>query len=345
MNEHGVHRISWEEKMSGAGRSTVASITALALAVGLVAVSSAASAGSAALPHGGRVVATIPIPAGYGGLVVGEGAVWAMNDATSTLTRIDPQTNAVAASITVNAVKECPRFVCGELAVGDGAVWIPRASDNAVSRIDVANNKVVATIPVGPRPTATAVTPGAVWVANAGGPTVSRIDPATNDVVATIRIGQARAASDRANMTVAAGAIWVTVPNLRSVVRIDPATNKVTGRLKLALQPCAFVLAVGTRLWASSGGCGGDVGRGDLRRIKPLPTVTGFRQPIGLAFAFGSVWVADVDRKTIDRVNPRTGRIVARLRVGGYPVRLGVGFDSLWVRDDTGRVLRIQPQR
>jgi hypothetical protein len=26
-------------------------------------------------------------------------------------------------------------------------------------------------------------------------------------------------------------------------------------------------------------------------------------------------------------------------------VRLGVGFGSLWVRDDTGRVLRIEPQR
>jgi hypothetical protein len=47
----------------------------------------------------------------------------------------------------------------------------------------------------------------------------------------------------------------------------------------------------------------------------------------------------------IDRVDERTGRVVARLRVGGYPVRLGVGFGSVWVRDDTGRVLRINPER
>jgi hypothetical protein len=66
--------------------------------------------------------------------------------------------------------------------------------------------------------------------------------------------------------------------------------------------------------------------------------------PIGLAVGFGSLWVADLDSEVIDRVNERTGRIVGRLRVGGYPVRLGIGFGSVWVRDDTGRVLRITPQ-
>jgi len=66
--------------------------------------------------------------------------------------------------------------------------------------------------------------------------------------------------------------------------------------------------------------------------------------PIGLAAGFGSVWVADLDSKAIDRISPRTGRIVARLPVGGLPVRLAVGFGSVWVRDDTGRVLRIKPK-
>jgi DNA-binding beta-propeller fold protein YncE len=126
--------------------------------------------------------------------------------------------------------------------------------------------------------------------------------------------------------------------------RIDPATNKVTARLKLSSQPCAFVVADRTRIWASGGSCGAYVARSDLRTKKPMSTVTGFLQPVGLAFAFGSVWVADVVRKTIDRISPRTGRIVARLPVGGFPVRLAVGFGSVWVRDDTGRVLRIDPR-
>ena len=46
----------------------------------------------------------------------------------------------------------------------------------------------------------------------------------------------------------------------------------------------------------------------------------------------------------IDRVNLRTRKIVARLPVRGVPISLAVGFGSVWVRDDTGRVLRIKPQ-
>jgi hypothetical protein len=44
----------------------------------------------------------------------------------------------------------------------------------------------------------------------------------------------------------------------------------------------------------------------------------------------------------VDQIDPRTGRLVARLPVGGIPVRLGVGFGSVWVNDDAGRVLRIE---
>ncbi len=54
---------------------------------------------------------------------------------------------------------------------------------------------------------------------------------------------------------------------------------------------------------------------------------------------------ADLGTRQIVRVNPKTGRVVGRLGLRGLPVRLAVGFGSLWVRDDSGRVLRIKPQR
>jgi len=43
--------------------------------------------------------------------------------------------------------------------------------------------------------------------------------------------------------------------------------------------------------------------------------------PIGLAAGFGSVWVADLDSKGIDRISPRTGRLVAMnpgLQIAGW---------------------------
>jgi YVTN family beta-propeller protein len=335
-------------------RSTVASVASLALAIVVVAAAAAtASARSAALPRGGKVIATISIPKGFGGFALGEDAVWAMSDAVSTLTRIDPQRNAVAASIKVASVKACPPYVCGEPAAGNGAVWVPRASDNTVSRIDLSSNSVTATIPVGPQPTAIAVTPGAVWVANSGGPSISRIDPATNQVVATIRVGPASACCSPMNMTAAGAAVWVTVPKLAAVVRVDPASNKAAATIRLSPrlsgQPCGFVVADRTGVWASGAHCFARSGAGVVTRIdprtnKPTKTVTGFMAPIGLALGYGSLWVADIERKAIDRVNPRTGRIIARLPVGGIPIRLAIGFGAVWVRDDTGRVLRIKPQ-
>jgi YVTN family beta-propeller protein len=332
---------------------TGSAVTALALLMCGTAVGVAASANDAALPRGGEVVAKIPIPKGYGGFAVGEGAVWALSDDVSTLSRIDPQRNAVVARIKVTPKNPCPAYVCGEPAAGAGAVWVPRASDNSVSRVDLATNAVTAVIPVGAHPTATVVGAGAVWVANSGGsrngriegPSISRIDPATN-AVTTIGLGPARAASDAESVAWGAGSIWAGVPGIRSIVRIDPQTNAVTVRIRVSTLPCASLAADAHAVWASTGHCTpSSIARIDPSTNKQTQTVKGEITPIGLALGLGSLWVADIDRKTIDRVNPRTGRIVGRLPVGGIPIRLGIGFGSVWVRDDTGRVLRIKPTR
>ena len=254
----------------------------LACAIALAAATSA-SARHEALPRGGKVIARVSIPEGYGGLTVGEGAVWVINDLLSTLTRVNPQGNRVAARIKVELAQPCPPYVCGEPAVGNGAVWVPRVSDNAVSRIDLASNAVTATIPVGRQPIATAVTPGAVWVLNGGGPTVSRIDPSTNRVVATIRVGPTRARADRGSVTAGAGSVWVGVPGLRSVVRLDPATNKVTATIRLSDAPCGFLVASTRAVWASGAACSGTITRIDPRTNRQTGTVTGALAPIGLA--------------------------------------------------------------
>ena len=105
--------------MNRVSRATVASVAALACTV--AAVASAGATSSAGLPRGGKVVARLSIPQGTGGLAVGEGAVWAMSSAVSTLTRIDPARNAVVARIKVKPVRACPQFPqsCGDAAAGE----------------------------------------------------------------------------------------------------------------------------------------------------------------------------------------------------------------------------------
>jgi YVTN family beta-propeller protein len=255
------------------------------------------------LPRGGAVVARIPLgrgapaPLGGGALTVGEGAVWAMSNAESTLMRIDPARNAVVARIKVNPPDTA--------AAGNGAVWLTYPSDD----------------------------------------TVSRIDPATNRVVATIRVGPKRACcAEHMSLTASGGALWVAVPNGNEIVRIDPTTNDVVETLKLPYSPCAFLVADQSAVWSAGGACADHVGRIDIR-TKTLTASVAEPHAVGLALAFGSLWAAVIDSANLDRIDPHSGRLVARLHVGGTPVRVGVGFGSIWVDDDNGRVLRIRPAR
>jgi YVTN family beta-propeller protein len=293
------------------------------------------------LPRGGTVVARIPLgrgapaPLGGGALTVGEGAVWAISDIESTLMRIDPARNAVVAHIKVSPPSA--------MAAGDGAVWLSHPSSDTVSRIDPATNTVTASIHVGSQPDGIAISPGAVWVANNGGPSVSRIDPATNRVVATIRIGPKRACcSVHMNLTATGGKLWVAVPNAEEIVRINPTTNDLVATLKLSYPPCASLAADQSGVWSAGGSCADEVGRIDAR-TNTLTARVGEPHPVGLALAFGSIWTAVIDSGNLDRIDPHSRRLTARLHVGGTPVRLGVGFGSIWVNDDNGRVLRIQP--
>jgi YVTN family beta-propeller protein len=289
-----------------------------------------------ALPHGGKVVASIPVPPEGGAFAAGEGAVWQMIDSDSTLLRIDPERNAVVARIKVSPAEAA--------AAGEGAVWLSHPASDTVSRIDPATNEKIATIPVGSYPAGLAVSAGAVWVANSFDPSVSRIDPATNRVVATIRVGpKAACCAEHMSVYASPAAVWVAVPQANRLVRINPATNRVVAGVKLPFCPGAFLEADAVGVWSTGGGCGDVVARIDPRTRRMTARVYE-PHPVGLGLAFGSVWTAVLDSATVDRIDPRSGRVVGRLHVGGIPVRLAVGFGSIWVNDGNGRVLRIQPQ-
>jgi YVTN family beta-propeller protein len=269
-------------------------------------------------------------------LTVGLGAAWAMSDVGPTLMRIDPARNAVVARIKVSSPPE-------STAVGDGAIWLTYPSSDAVSRIDPATNKVTAKIHVGPQPAGIALSPSAVWVANAGGPSVSRIDPATNKLVKTIRVGpKLTCCFEHMSLATVPGALWVAVPNGNKIVRIDPATNRIVESIKLPYSPCASLVADESGVWSAGGGCADVVGRIDPGSGE-LAAKVSEPHPVGLALASGSVWAAVIDSADVDQIDPQTGRLSARLHVGGTPVRLAVGFGSVWVNDDNGRVLRIRP--
>src|SRR5205823_1435675 len=120
-----------------------------------------------------------------------------------------------------------------------------------------------------------------------------------------------------------------------------PTSLKVVARITVPFGPCGFLVVGAGRLWSAGGGCADVVGGVDPR-TGGLTSRVYEPHPVGLAFADGSLFVAVIDSGNLGRIDAHTGRLAATLHVGGTPVRLAVGFGSIWVNDDQGRVLRVR---
>ena len=117
-----------------------------------------------------HVAATIPVGPKPRFLAAGLGAVWILNQGDGTVSRIDPASNKVVATIAL----ETPGNG-GDIAIGAGAVWVTNLG-TPLSRIDPATNQVTAQF-VGAGGDALRVGLGSVWLCSFGLQQVWRIDP------------------------------------------------------------------------------------------------------------------------------------------------------------------------
>ncbi|MEA2137380.1 MAG: virginiamycin lyase, partial [Solirubrobacteraceae bacterium] len=105
-------------------------------------------------------------------VAVGAGAVWVVDAADGTLTKIDPKTGTVDGK---------PRRVGGgpfAVAVGAGAVWVA-CGDGAISAHDQRDGRPFGPTATVPGANGLAVGAGGVWVSSRRAGTVTRVDPRT----------------------------------------------------------------------------------------------------------------------------------------------------------------------
>lgn len=166
-----------------------------------------------------RISATLPIaPAGAeGGIAASSDSVWMVTDKNGTLSRIDPQTNAVRQTVSIPAGSYNPLFA-------DGVVWVTGFETNVVTAVDASSGEVLASIPVGPKPRFLTAGSGSVWTLNQGDGTVSRIDEKSRKVTATIRAGIPGSGGD---ICFGTNFVWATVFDV-PLTRIDAKTERVS---------------------------------------------------------------------------------------------------------------------
>lgn len=111
----------------------------------------------------------------------------------------------------------------------------------------------------------------------------------------------------------------------------DRALIAAGGALLLAAATTASIVAV------SGGGNIGlrpapnSVAAIDTRTNRVVGQVAVGARPSGIAFASGSLWVANLDDQTISRVDPRTLRILRTLSVRGAPTGIAAAGGRVWV--------------
>jgi outer membrane protein assembly factor BamB len=285
--------------------------------------------------QGVRIQAVIDLKGGEAyGLAIAPTAVWAVAYQASTLSRVDPTTNAVTSSV------QLPR-AASVLATAD-AIWVVGyggPAEGALYRVDPATGRAVATITGAELCCDLSAGDGALWAVDPRG-AVLRVDPVTNKLAQRFDVAMDRNA--HINAVYAGGSIWVS-SDTTPLTRIDPRTNARTtvntgGGVPFFARDGKLWGAAPDRLWVV------DQRTGQIDRQVPLADSI---EVISLELGFDAIWVGirRPDRiGAVVKLDASTGQVLGELRDITIPARIAIGFGSVWVTDSgSASLYRLAP--
>jgi DNA-binding SARP family transcriptional activator len=281
-------------------------------------------------PATNRVVAVIPLAAGQlatqddpEGIAVGYGSVWVTDGGQQTVLRIDPGTRKIVQTIGLGTDVRT-------LAVGFGSIWVAGGDSAAVTRIDASTNRVAATIPIGSSHgvanTAFAIAAGAggIWTA-AGANAIVRIDPATNRVAERVRVPAVY------SLTADRRYVWIgTWVSDSAIFRIARHGSRATFATLEPGEGVGLLAVQGNVLWAVVATGTTLLERYDLGTGKLEDAFDVARAADALASTPEALWLGEGQSRDVVRVDPRSGRVAARIGVRRPVVALAVGEGAVW---------------
>jgi YVTN family beta-propeller protein len=277
-------------------------------------------------PAKNRVEKVIPIGDTPRGVTVGGGHVWTANAGDGTVTMIDPRDGSVMRMIGVGAAAT-------DVVVANGQVWVAAGNDNKLIRLDASTGGVLETKDISNDLAASAYAiaagDGFIWLAS--GDTIYKIAAATQHVE-----GRRRYAAGINDVTVHNGSVWL-VTSAQTVGRLGASDLRERANVPLGVGTVALTIANGS-VWIGADnptGWGAAVFRLDEETARVIQTViiggNGYPPSVDLAHGEGSVWVATYDKGEVERVDPKTGAIVTRIKTGGHPAGIAFGEGRVWV--------------
>jgi virginiamycin B lyase len=232
-------------------------------------------------------------------LVGDEHTLWAIDNATERLYRVDTGTQRAQPALNVDGPIG--------MTLAFGSLWIAEFYPYKVLRVDPETMRILARVPAS-GPTDVEAGAGSIWILAHHGDEVVRVDPETNRVLATIPLISKGSTPQR--MAFGEGALWVSDPQGQSVTRVDPATNKATLEVTMPRSSPTWPYNVST-----GGGYVWVNGEWETFKLDPRTNrVTGAVRldtsaddEGGLTdvyYAFGSVWAPDAKARKLFRIAP-----------------------------------------
>jgi streptogramin lyase len=139
------------------------------------------------------------------------------------------------------------------------------------------------------------------------------------------------------------GAVWVESHRGYGIYRINPHTNRARW-IPMPENQCGPPAAARGRLWFSN--CSGETGVSRMYGLNPTNgKIVARRAGSGVAYAGGSLWTVNLGKNTLIRSDPRTGVVLARIKLGISPAPNGqwagsACLGSLWTPNGTDGLQR-----
>jgi DNA-binding SARP family transcriptional activator len=217
---------------------------------------------------------------------------------------------------------------------GDVAHAVPVAN-NSVAVVDPRTDRLVDDVVTGDYPGPLAFDGRYVWVGNIGDNTIVAIDSKTRER------GFATAVQQPLDFAVTGNRLWIANgtsfasgrPSGGGTIQCRGCRRGSTTTVKLgpsdrADSSPATVASDGGSLWAADG-TSRTVYRVDAEDGRILNSIGG-ADPNAIAVAHGTAWVAEPRRGDVIHIDA-SGRVVARIRVQGEPIRLAADGTGVWV--------------
>jgi DNA-binding beta-propeller fold protein YncE len=213
---------------------------------------------------------------------------------------------------------------CG-LAARAGSIWVGVYGSGELVGIDSASGRVEARVRVGRWACRVAVGPAAVWVTRDRAGEVVRVSRGTG------RLRRIDVGGGAFDVLLVRGSLWVTSHDAGLISKIDPANQRITRVFKVGTKPAGLTLCKG-RIWVGHGGHATwlteiSPATNAIRRVDVGTTNPGWPECIR-----DTVWVTASD--TLLKIEAATGKVQARIRLGGTLAEAAEGPDALvWVTD------------